>query len=274
MSVGVALFLAVVQGLTEFLPISSSGHLRLFQAWFGIAEPQTLFDVLLHAGTLGATIFIFRVEVWRILTSLARVASGRAALSSEEGARLGLLVAAGSVPTGLIGATLGPVFEESLTSVPIVGGILLVNGFVLASTRWLPADSASRGPGELRLRDALIIGTVQGFAVLRGISRSGSTITCALWLGARRDTAGVFSFLLSIPAILGALAFELRHGLEPAGGQAPNLAVLALAACASAMVGGFALVFLMRVVKRGGLHHFAPYCWAVGAAALIWSATR
>ena len=269
MTLALALLLALIQGLTEFLPVSSSGHLKLFESWFGLGEPQTLFDVLLHFGTLGATLVFYRVEVGRIFTGLYRVAARKTRLSDDTYARLGLLVALGTLPTGIIGAVLGPRFEESATIVT-VGTLLLVNGGLLMLSRGRGASLGARGPGGLRVSDALILGTVQGLAVLRGISRSGSTITAALLLGVNREAAAAFSFLLSIPAILGALVLKSRD----LGHLDTTAAVIyAAATLVSAIVGYLALMGLTHIVKRGQLHRFAWYCWALGAGALVWALT-
>jgi undecaprenyl-diphosphatase len=261
----VAILLGIVQGLTEFLPISSSGHLRLIQSLFGIAEPQTFFDVSLHLGTLLATVVVFARPLWDALLGGLRWLFQRTDVRSDENARLALLLVVGSLPTALIGLSLGPFFETSLSSPGHVGAFLILNGFLLQVTRGRGAEGVGRGVGEMRWRDALWIGVSQGFAVMRGISRSGSTISMALVLGINRETAARLSFLLSIPTILGALLFEWRGASEP---MEMALSTWAMGVTVSFAVGFLALRFLLVVVERGAFHRFAPWCWGVGLFAL------
>ncbi len=275
MALGLILLLAVLQGVTEFLPVSSSGHLRLMQAVFGISDPQTLVDVMLHLGTLVAVILVYRREVARILKSLVRSAGHlrsaghRGLLQKEPETRLALLLLLGTVPAALVGLSLGATMERALTAPHLVGLFLLLNGtvlFVAGRSRAAQGERPGRRLHELTPRDALIIGVAQSFALLRGISRSGSTISVALLCGVEREDAARFSFLLSIPAILGAATLELRH-LERGEGAA--LSALVLGALAAAVVGWLALKALLQVVRRGRLAGFAWYCWGVGLLAIV-----
>ena len=258
-----AIVLGIVQGLTEFLPISSSGHLRLMEQWFGVHEPQTLFDVSLHVGTLIATCVVFRNELFRVISAGFGWLFGRVSLAESADGRLALLLVLGTIPTGVIGLTVGPVFEGLFSTIPWVGGFLIVNGFILFSVRSKSGESGGRGLGECTWKDALILGFAQGFAILRGISRSGSTIAVGLWLGLRRETAAVFSFLLSVPAILGALVVTAQGG----GGASVEAHLLLLGVGVSALVGYVALRILLAVVEGGAFHRFAPYCWVLGTTA-------
>ena len=255
MAILIAVLLGVVQGLTEFLPISSSGHLRLMAAVFGIDEPQTLFDVCVHAGTLGAVLAVYRAEVFSIACALLKPSW------ASPRFRLGMYLIVGTVPAAVVGITLGEFFETQMASVSSVGVFLLTGQL-----------QASRGRGqdgreldELRLRDALIIGIAQSFALFRGISRSGTTITTALVIGVRRDAAATFSFLLSIPAIGGAVVLKTSDAL-----QTTDIAVgpLLIGTVAAAISGYVALIYLIRLVRGGQLHHFGWYCWAIGLVAL------
>jgi len=273
MTLGVVLLLAVLQGLTEFLPVSSSGHLKLLQSAFGIQEPQTAFDVVLHLGTLVAVVGVYRREVGRILASLARsaarLARGRTAglLADEPDTRLALLLLLGSVPAGLVGVLLGDFLEARLASPLTVGLMLFVTAALLVMggrSRVGRGADTGRDLHALTVRDALVIGTFQAVAVLRGVSRSGSTIAAGLLVGVRREDAARFSFLLSIPAILGAALLELRD--TTAIGLSPVL--LALGGVAAAVVGWIALLTLIRVVRAGRLDSFAWYCVALGAVAI------
>lgn len=261
-----ALLLATLQGITEFLPVSSSGHLRLLEHWAGVHGPQTLLDVCLHFGTLLATMAVYRKEVAALLLGAWRWVRREASYRDDPVVRLGGLLILGTIPTGLLGVFAGQLFESEMSSVGWVGTFLIINGLVLMTSRWAERRGQVRNREQLCARDALIIGTVQGFAVLRGISRSGSTITVALWLGVERSTAAAFSFLLSIPAICGALVLQLSgesiHALDL---SIPELLVVV---GVSALVGFLALKLLLKVIDRGAFYRFAPYCIILGVIAL------
>jgi undecaprenyl-diphosphatase len=258
------LFLGIVQGLTEFLPVSSSGHLVVFQNLLGFREPELLLDCTLHMGTLLAVCIYLRKDIIRICAGIMR-----GEFRSPD-AFLGWMVAAGSIPTALIGFTFKDQFERMFGSVAVVGVMLAVTGLILVSS--LSAPKAARlAPETLGgrigagLLAALIVGTAQGLAIIPGISRSGTTIVAGLLCGMEKGLAGRFSFLLSIPAIVGALALQLKDGALTRVGPWPLVVGFAV----SALVGFAALSLLMRTVRNGHLHYFAPYCWAVGLAAFI-----
>jgi undecaprenyl-diphosphatase len=266
-----AVVLGVLQGLTEFLPVSSSGHLVLGQQFFGLTEPELLFDISLHIGTLMAVLIVFSREIgailsalWRLPRLLADAGGWRPLVEKSEQVRTVMLIAVGSVPTALIGLGLHRAADRLFASVPLVGGMLLVTGGLLWATRGRSAGS--RATGAMTVKDALLIGLMQGLAILPGISRSGATISAALFLGVDRSTAGRFSFLLSVPAIAGALMLEIRSGMTSSA-PAP---LLLTGGAVAAVTGWLALIALLRVVKSGHLHRFAPYCWALGAGVLIW----
>lgn len=265
-----AVTLGVVQGLTEFLPVSSSGHLVLFQNLFGFKEPELLFDISLHVGTLLAICLVFFRELRSLVTTLLRLprlltaAGGIKPLFVEnEDVRLACLIVLGSVPTAFMGLMFHRVADRIFGSVGIVGTMLLITGTFLWLTRRLAGHS--RQLRQVYSRDALTIGLVQGMAILPGISRSGSTICAALFLGVDRELAGRYSFLLSIPAILGALVLGLDGSLA---GSSVSTEMMLLGGATAAVTGYVALKILMRVVRQGRLYRFAPYCWAVGLAAL------
>jgi undecaprenyl-diphosphatase len=269
MTVALVIALAVVQGLTEFLPVSSSGHLRLLQRTFGVAEPQTLFDVVLHVGTLVPVLFVYRREIGRMVKGLYASLRRVAGPDETADARLAMLVVVGSVPTGIIGIGLGDMMESLTLDLAWIAGALTVNagilfglGVIQRRTEGVPGRSLR----ELTVGDALWVGSIQGMAVFRGISRSGSTITTGMLRGLDREAAAAFSFLLSVPAILGALLLKLDVSVITADGL--GIYVLGgLVACAS---GTAALLFLLRLLRRGRLHHFAWYCLVVAALALYW----
>ncbi len=264
---GLALLLALVQAITEFLPVSSSGHLRLLEAVAGVRGAQTTLDVMLHGGTLLAVVWFYRVRLAAMARDSLAALRGPRAGEPRAGARLAVLLVAGTVVTGLVGVPLGHWTEAHLSSVPAVGAALLVNGAILWATR-ARSDERGRALEEVGWVDVLVVGVAQGLAVTRGLSRSGLTIAAALAVGIDRSAAAALSFLLAIPAIAGAVVLELPHLAGDTATVAP-LTVL-LAAALAAVAGYAALAWLVRVVERGHLHRFAPWCWAVGAAALLW----
>ncbi len=269
MGLTLAILLGALQGATEFLPVSSSGHLRLLAAWFGIDEPQTLFDVVLHVGTLVPVLFVYRAEVGRMVTAVMRVIARRTSPASDVDARLALYVVIATIPTAGIALTLGGIFESLSVDVAWVAAALTLNaGVLLVLGRLSARDAATPGRGldELTLRDALVVGVVQGFAVFRGISRSGSTITAGMASGLDREAAATLSFLLSIPAICGALV--LTFDASALSGDALLPAIVG--GVVAALSGLLALKFLLRLLRHGRLHHFAWYCLVIAGAAMYW----
>jgi len=256
-----AVILGVVQGLTEFLPISSSGHLVLFQHLLGFMEPELLFDAALHFGTLLAVCIFFHRDLRAMVVDawgLIRQPFARKPHAPSPRLPLVWWIFVGSLPTALIGLMFRGTFEKAFGSVPFVGVMLLVTGTLLLLTRITARSGSSKQ--TIGLLIALAIGTIQGIAIIPGISRSGATIACGLLLGLEREFAGRFSFLLSIPAITGALLLQLMEG--DAGRIPPGTLIIGVVA--SGVVGILALRLLMGMVRRGRLSFFAPYCWAVG----------
>lgn len=258
------ILLGVVQGLTEFLPVSSSGHLVIFENLLGFKEPEILLDASLHLGTLLAVCIYFRSDLKKMIQELwAWVAPGSQNGALGPHALLALMVVVGSIPTAFIGLIFKDPLEALFSSVTTVGVMLLVTGVIVGVTKFI-----SRNHGkwdQVGIWMALAIGTVQGLAIIPGISRSGSTIVCALLLGLNRETAGRFSFLLSIPAIIGAVGLHLESDAIARVGIAP----LTVGFASSALVGFFALKLLMGMVKKGHFYYFAPYCWVVGILTII-----
>ena len=257
--------LGVVQGLTEFLPISSSGHLVLFQNLLGFKEPELLLDTSLHLGTLLAVCIYFFSdlkkmidETWHFLAALLKGETRLKNVNDSPYVSLSLWVIVGTIPTGIIGVCFKDQFESLFGSVYIVGFMLLVTGLILIIPKFLPKDYSNRN--TVGLVTALIVGIAQGMAIIPGISRSGTTIICGLLCRMDRELAARFSFLLSIPAILGAMVLQLgSNSLENV-----NILPLISGFIFSALVGLAALKVLMMIVKKGNLAYFAPYCWGVG----------
>jgi undecaprenyl-diphosphatase len=254
---GGALFLGVLQGLTEFLPVSSSGHLVLFQQFFEIGTDHVLFDLVLHLGTLVPVLWFYREHVRLVVTDPIR---GQGPFREREGVKLlGLLVAA-SIPTALIGLTFEDLFESLFSNPAALTLTFAITGFILmASGIW--DRSAQKVPLTVPL--AVVLGIAQGFAITPGISRSGTTIAVALMLGMEREVAARFSFLMSVPAILGAVLLKFKD----ADFSAIDMAQLAAGGLASLVTGYVALVLLVKLVKSGMFKNFAWYCWGAAIVA-------
>jgi len=267
-----ALLLGVIQGLTEFLPVSSSGHLVIGQVVLALHQPSLLLDILLHVGTLLPVLWLYRREVGQMLGALPKLPSPRQHWDKDQGLRLLVAVAVGTVPTALIGVLLNDLFEQLFSSALAVGIALLITGGLLLVTYWRPGPpvEGDRGFRTLTPAKALLVGIAQGGAITPGISRSGTTIAVALLLGVERATAARFSFLLSLPAIAGAVALHLRKA-EIAAGQLP---AFALGAIAAALSGYLALRWVVAFVKQGRMHWFTLYVWPLGLAVLLYALTR
>jgi undecaprenyl-diphosphatase len=269
-----ACWLGIIQGVTEFLPISSSGHLVIAQHLFGLARPSLLFDVVLHVATLLVVTWYYRVDILQIwrqsvagLAALSRGSDWNELQATYPGFRFGWLIVVGTVPTALIGLGFQSFFESLFGSVRTVGFMLMLTGLwltglILLLTRFAPRGN--RGVERLREFDAVLVGVAQGLAITPGISRSGVTLGMALLLGVERETAARYSFLLSIPSILGALLLKMGDAGDGIGSLGTTLGFL------TALGSGYlCLSLLVRIVKRGRLYWFAPYCFAIGVLALL-----
>ena len=259
------IFLGIIQGLAEFLPISSSGHLVISKNLLGFKEPELLLDVSLHLGTLLAVCIYFRSDLKKMVEEILEIAAPKTdhRFRLKPHASLALMVVVGSIPTALIGIIFKTPLESIFGSVTTVGMMLVITGIIVGSTRFIP--KAHQKLTKVGLLIALAIGAAQGLAIMPGISRSGSTIVCALLLGLNRELAGRFSFLLSIPAIIGAVVLQFDVEAITRVGVVPII----LGFTSSALVGFMALKVLMGMVKKGHFYYFAPYCWAVGILTII-----
>lgn len=251
-----ALFLGIVQGLTEFLPVSSSGHLVLSESLLGVETPGVLVEVALHVATLLAVCWVYRGR-------LAELVRGVLGGDLPSLAFVGLLALA-SVPAGVIGFTLMDVLEPVFDRPLLAAACLLVTGVIVWTLRSTgPRASAERpGPGT-----ALAIGVAQAFALLPGISRSGSTVAAGVALGVTPVRAAEFSFLMSVPAIAGAAVAQVPE--LRAVGSGVGVAPLAIGFLAALVSGVFAIRIFIGMLSRRTFHHFAYYCWAVGTAYLV-----
>lgn len=247
-----AVVLGILQGATEFLPVSSSGHLFLAQRLLGLHEPELAFDTLLHLGTLGAVVFFLRKEIVQMLGSII----GRPAMfkTREWGRRDIGLILLGTVPTGVIGILAHKVVETELTVLGVGLRYLVLTCLLLASSLQL---RRKWDPERIEWWEAVMIGTMQGLAVFPGLSRSGSTIVLALLLGIASARAARFSFLLSLPAILGAAVMNLREGAGVS--VLPDPTASAVGVVLALVVGYLSLFLVERLVVMGKFRWFAPY---------------
>ncbi len=241
-----ALFLALVQGVTEFLPISSSGHLVLFQKLFRLSDPPVLFDVLLHLGSLGAILVYFRREIIFLFKEW------------RSQLKFWSLLIIGSIPAAFFGFFLSGRLEGIFNSLALVGIMWIVFGSTLLFSRLIKAGSKSLEKKNLGSLDALVVGLFQAAALFPGISRSGSTIIGGRMREFSSGTAFTFSFLLAIPAILGAVALELQDGRMTVG--LADLSAMVVAG----VVGFLSLRFLQQILKSDKFYLFGYYCLGIG----------
>lgn len=276
MSVVEGILLGLLQGVAEFLPISSSGHLALAQELFDLDDVPLLFDIMLHLATLGAVLLFFRRKIWSLLKVAGRWLARRSLPEDNADVRTIVALLLGTAVTGVFGIVLSDLVEDYSEKLICVGffitaGLLIFSDAVEERRRKKLLESGSDGlvttRSGVRPLQGLGIGLAQGIGVLPGISRSGSTIAGALLCGVDREQAGEFSFLLSIPAILGAFVLELDD-LDTIGdsvGVAP-----VVAGCVAAFVAGiFALSVLMKIVRKGKLEWFALYLIPAGILGLV-----
>ncbi len=262
-----SIILGVLQGITEFLPISSSGHLAVTQRLLELdpsGSDMLLFDVLAHLGTLLAVVIVFAGSARHFVRRL--LAEPRASWSSKQYAwRIAALAILGTIPTGIIGVAFQDTFEAAFGKPVWIGLFLIVTGTVLAGTALIPAGR--KGWKDFRWYHAVLIGIAQACAIFPGISRSGSTICVAAYLGIRRRWTAEFSFLLAFPAIAGASVFKLKDTITLPAGELGDIALgpVIVGSAVSFVVGIAALKILLGAVRRGRLHYFALYCWVLGA---------
>ena len=269
-----ALLLGILQGLTEFLPVSSSGHLVLAQAFLGLKEPLVFFDVMLHVGTLAAVLVVYRGAIGNLISGGVS-AIARRNVSPEL--KFIWLILLGSIPTGVIAMLFKDTLEAAFDKVWLVSVMLIVTGGILQLPRMRrEGASPKRASGNnggasdaadtgMRWWHAPLIGIAQGCAITPGISRSGTTISVALLCGISAKTAAEYSFLLSIPAILGAVVFKMRDVVD----TAIPIHIIAGGMLASFVVGYIALRLLLVMLNRGKFSVFSYYCVALGLASLF-----
>ncbi len=264
-----ALLLGILQGVTEFLPVSSSGHLVLAQELLGTNLDRGItFEIVVHFGSFFSIVLFFHKRLGELLSNLFRFLASPSTMKvnwdSNRDARWAVYILISMVPAGIIGVTMKDFFEEIFSSPALVSVMLLITGLILYSNKDRPA-----GDKEVSPTKAFIIGLGQAFAMLPGISRSGTTITIGNILGVRKDQIAEFSFLMLLPVIAGATLLELLK-LSQSGDDGNTLVYLSTAFLASLVSGYFSLKYLIRVFKSKGLHYFAYYCWIVGLLGIIY----
>ena len=262
-----AIILGLVQGLAEFLPISSSGHLALLQQWFGIQEDKVLlFAVLLHVGTLISVFIVYWRDIAELIVELfltiKDLCTGKGLRLQERPVRkLGIMIIVATIPTGIIGILFNDLFDSLYNSIIPIGIGLIITGFLLVMAERMGASN--RGIEQMNFRNALFIGTVQGIAICPGISRSGSTLFGSLICNLDRKFAVKFVFLISIPSILGSAVMEAPAALE-SGFDMAQLGPVLVGMIVAAVSGLIAIKPMIKIVSDKKLNYFSYYVWALG----------
>lgn len=256
-----AIILGIIQGLTEFLPVSSSGHLELGKALLGeegIPEETLLFTIIVHAATALSTIVVYRKYILELVQGLLK-------FKWNDETKFVSLIVVSMIPITIVGLTYKDEIEEFFTGrIVLVGSMLLVTGMLLLFTHF-----SKHRKGKMTYGRSIIVGIAQTVAILPGISRSGSTIATSLLLGVSRERAARFSFLMVLPPILGGALLETKEYLEgpPTTGESESLAMIC-AFLAAFISGIFACRWMISIVKKSKLSYFAYYCFAAGIVAI------
>jgi undecaprenyl-diphosphatase len=269
-----AMVLGVVQGITEFLPISSDGHLLVTQNIFdwltgtrSTGKQNLFFDVILHLGTTVAILVFYRRVIATGLRGLLGSEDVPAGFRRPEVIRVGALAAVATAPLIPLAWFFKKWIEQAFEGVAMAGIGFLITGSVLRITAWLSRREGVKGPAETTWWDALWIGVAQMFAPLPGVSRSGVTIAMALLLGLSRTWAVGFSLLIAVPAVLGGVVFEIKD-IKPAALSADPVAQAVVATILAGVVGYFAILWLIRIVRSGRIWYFSVYLLVVGILVL------
>jgi undecaprenyl-diphosphatase len=261
-----AIALGIVQGLTEFLPISSSGHLRIVPAFAGWEDPGAAFTAVIQLGTMAAVVLYFRRDLWRIARAWLASLRDRSR-RSELDARMGWYLILGTVPIVIFGVAFKHQIENGARDLYLIGTTLIVFGFVL-----LAAERFSRRERDvttLTRRDAIVVGLAQALALVPGVSRSGATITAGLFLGLDRVSAARFSFLLSIPAVVLSGLYELKDVVNGSAEGAAGLGPTAVATVLAFITGYLSIAFLLRFLTTHSTAIFVVYRVLLGAGVLV-----
>lgn len=267
-----SIIIGIVQGLTEFLPVSSSAHLVFVPYLLG-TESSLAYDTLLHIGTLVAVVVYFWNDLLHMInsffSSLMDIPRGRliSGIREDKFKKLAWFIIIGSIPAGLAGILLKDFFEGLFNNIPAVGFFLIITGILLYSSEMISRKiSKKSGVKEMNVKNSLIIGVAQACSIAPGISRSGATISTGLFLGLERELAARFSFLLSIPAILGAALIQIKD----ISSLMDMTTGAALAGFIAAIITGYlAIKIVLKLITEKNLLIFAYYCWIVGPLAII-----
>ncbi|MFQ5535911.1 MAG: undecaprenyl-diphosphate phosphatase [Gemmatimonadota bacterium] len=252
--------LGFIQGATEFLPVSSSGHLVVAQEVLGIHVHGVLFEVTVHVATLLSVLIVYRRRIVELLRGMA---AGEA-----QAWRYAAFLVLATIPAGVVGIFWKDAVEALFESAVAPGIALLVTGTFLWTARWAMARSRDASPAA---GSALAMGVAQAFALIPGLSRSGSTVVTGLWMGVDAREAAAFSFLMAVPAIAGAAVLQIPELGAAAG---PGWIPLLVGGVVAAVTGVLAIRFFVEMLDRRAFHLFAPYCWVVGGGYLLWLAIR
>jgi len=268
-----AIILGIVQGLTEFLPVSSSGHLVILQNFMGISEGSLEFAIVLHLGTLLAVVIAYYESVWNMIKQFFLMLFDLITLKGpgfekSKYRKYIVYILMASIPAGIVGVLFEDFISEKFGSLIVVGFTLLVTGFLLLLGDTL--GKRNRKPiEELGPLKSFLVGIFQMFAITPGISRSGSTIVGGLLCGLKKEEAVEFSFLMSIPAVLGSLLLKVKDIISI--GASTSFVPLIIGFLCALVIGYFSIVLLNNIVKKGKLYYFSIYCWILGLALLIYN---
>lgn len=270
MSIIEAIILGIFQGVAEFLPISSSGHLALLQQLFDIKEGNLFFTEMLHFGTLISIFIVYFKDIIKIIYEIfiliGDIIKGRRRkLTLHQ--KLGLFVLTGSIPTAIIGLTFEDFFEGLYTSILPIGIAFIVTGFLLFIAE--KNTYQNKGIKDMTVKDSLVVGTFQGIAIIPGISRSGSTIVASLFRGLNKSLATEYSFLLALPATFGAFLLGIIDVFKEDSSSVMINGPLILGIILSSIVGVISIKILIKLLKNNKLHYFSYYLWVVGAITII-----
>jgi undecaprenyl-diphosphatase len=263
------IYLALLQGLTEFIPVSSSGHLVFYQKVLGFKEPLLCFDIILHLATALAVIIFLRKDLQLILVesfiAIKQLILGKKFTSvckENKNFLLGIFICVSITPSIIVGLLFHKIIESMFNSLELVGVTFLCTGTILFITKY----ARQKNRQDLNFKDAISIGLAQCVAITPGISRSGSTIACGMLRGLDKNLAARFSFILAVPTIIAAGVYQLKHGI---GEINISLSILCLSFFVAFLSGYISLIFLSKMIAKAKFHYFAYYCWFMGIISIF-----
>ncbi len=269
-----AIILGLVQGLSEFLPISSSGHLALLENLFEIKEDSVIFfAVLLHIGTLVSIFIVYHEDIYALIKELfllfKDIFTGKGLKIEERPIRkLGIMIIVSSIPTAIMGLLFSDYIDRIFGSLTVISICWIITGFILLFSEKL--NNNKKEIEGMKYRNAIFVGICQGLAIMPGISRSGSTIVGSLVTGLKREFAVEFAFLISIPAILGSAILEFPKAIK-AGIEPSTIGPMIVGFLVAAISGYFAITTMIRIVSKHRMRYFSYYVWILGVGTFIYS---